>query len=83
MLGAGLGIFFAVGIRVVDCKEEASSICSTASLFQLLVAIAGLIPEGGTLVQSIRPRGHPLPWFFITAVVYVMWGLYVWQAFGS
>jgi hypothetical protein len=83
VLGASLGILLAVGVRVTDCKEEASSACSTASLLQLLGAVVGLIPAVGTFVESVRRRGRALPWFLMTALIYAVWGLYVWQEFGS
>lgn len=83
LLGAGVAVFFAASVRVLNCIEEASSPCSNESLGQLVVAIGGLIPAVGTLVQSIRRSGHPLPWFLATAVVYALWGIYVWREFGS
>jgi hypothetical protein len=79
ILGAGFAVFIAQGLRFVDCANEAWSVCSTRGLVQLVIALAGLILAFGMLVQSFRGRGHPGRWFWLTALVYAFWGLYLWQ----
>jgi hypothetical protein len=79
LLCAGLSVYIALGLRVVDCSNEAFSTCSTRGLVQLLLALAGLVPALVTVVQSFRGRGHPGRWFWLTTLVYAAWGLYVWQ----
>ena len=79
VLCAGLAAWIANSLRVVDCAHEAWSVCSMPGLIQLLIALTGLIPALGTLFQSFRGRGHPGRWFWLTALTYAAWGLYLWQ----
>ena len=38
----------------------------------LTIALVGLVPVLGMVVESTRRRGHPWYWFFIGACVYVV-----------
>ena len=75
--GALFAIYIANVLRFVDCANEAWSECSTPGLVQLLIAWAGLLPALGTLVSTIRKRGHPWRWFAATGLVYAGWLVYV------
>lgn len=44
-----------------------------AELLLLVLALAGLIPAFGMLIQSIDRRGHPGRWFAATVIVYSPW----------
>jgi hypothetical protein len=79
LLCAGLGAYIALTLRFVDCANEAYSTCSGPGLVQLLVALAGLAPALGSVVTSFRGRGHPGRWFWLTGLIYAVWGLYLWQ----
>lgn len=76
---AVFGAYAGLGLRFVDCANEAFSVCSTPGLVQLLIALAGLIPALAMVFQSFRGRGHPGRWFWLTALTYAAWGLYVWR----
>lgn len=79
LLGAGYLAFFAYLLRIIDCHEDTGSVCTTSGLVQLLIALAGLVPALGMMVQSLRGRGRPSYWFAATAVVYVTWAIYLWR----
>jgi hypothetical protein len=79
ILCAGFGVYVGLGLRFVDCANEAFSVCSTPGLVQLLIALVGVVPAFGTLLQSFRGRGHPGRWFWLTALTYAVWGLYLWR----
>lgn len=81
VLGATFAIYLAVGVRVVDCSNEASSKCSTGGLVQLVIAGLGALPALATLALAAWGRGHPLRWFLLTALVYAAWGVYVSELF--
>jgi hypothetical protein len=42
------------------------------------MALAGLVPALGMMIQSGRGRGRPALWLLATALVYATWGLYLW-----
>jgi hypothetical protein len=78
LLGAFVLSSLAWLFRVIDCSEESYSTCSTSGRVQLLMALAGLVPALGMMIQSGRGRGRPALWLLATALVYATWGLYLW-----
>jgi uncharacterized protein (DUF983 family) len=76
-LGACFAAFVANVWRWVECCSESELIASSESKTQLVVAIAGIVPAFGMLVQSIRGRGNPWLWFYATAIIYAVWGVLV------
>ncbi len=76
-LGACFAAFVAYVWRWVDCCSESGLTAGSESTTQLVVAIAGIVPASGMLVQSIRGRGHPWRWFYATAIVYAVWAVLV------
>jgi len=73
--GAVVAVLVALGIWLIDCGEESYSVCSPRGHIQLLIALFGLVPAVGLLVLSIRDRGSPGVWFFVTALIYMTWAL--------
>jgi hypothetical protein len=86
-LAVGVGLLTVVGTcfatfvanvwRWVECCSESGLQASPAGERQLVVAALGLIPALGTLVSSLRTRGHPWNWFCATVLVYAVWGVLI------
>jgi uncharacterized protein (DUF983 family) len=76
-LGACFAAFVANVWRWADCCSESGLEASPGADAQFVVALVGIVPAFGTLVQSLRGRGRPWLWFYATAIVYAVWGVLV------
>jgi hypothetical protein len=72
-------VYLALALRGLDCVSQTSDGCGIGSEIQLGIAVAGLIPAAGLLIQAMRGRGSLGVWFCATVLVYVIWGLFVWR----
>jgi hypothetical protein len=76
-LGACFAAFVANVWRWVDCCSESGLEANPEAKTQFVVALMGIVPAFGMLVQTVRGRGHLWPWFYATTFVYVVWGVLV------
>jgi hypothetical protein len=70
-------VWFAVVVYALGCGAESYSECTPEGRNQLLLALGGIAPALGAVVASVLGRWRPGLWFCATALLYVVWGLYV------
>jgi hypothetical protein len=76
LVGAGVAVFFSWVVNEIACEGAASpEDCGHGGTALLTIALIGLVPALGMVVESARPGGHPWYWFLAGALVYGFWAV--------
>jgi hypothetical protein len=77
LVGGGIAVLVSWVLRALICGEvlDNSSDSCRGGTALLVVALVGLAPVVGMVVESARRRGHPWYWFFAGVFVYGFWAV--------
>lgn len=78
LVGAAIAVLVSWVLRALICSEvleNRSDSCEGGTAL-LVVAMVGLAPVVGMVVESTRRRGHPWYWFFAGVFVYGFWAVF-------
>jgi hypothetical protein len=77
LVGAGIAVLVSWVLRALICGEvlESRSDDCRGGTALFVVALVGLAPVVGMVVESTRRHGHPWRWFSAGALVYGFWAV--------
>lgn len=75
LVGAVVAVVISWVAKEIQCEGVASRDECGGGEWLLAVALLGLVPVVGMVIESARRRGHPWYWFLVGAFVYGFWAI--------